>query len=114
MQFSIEVLYNDVNLELTNVALLTIFILEVSTRFLVTWQVKRNFSDFFLNPFNILDLAATLIDLIVTIIGSLSANYGTFGRLGRTLRILRLLRLARLFRLARFVHLAREEYRNRN
>ncbi len=107
LQSSDPALNADANLELTNVALLTIFIIEVGTRWIVVTHATQFCEHFFFNPYNVLDFGATTVDFVITIIGSLSNHYGTIGRLGRLGRLLRFLRLLRLTRLLRLARVAR-------
>lgn len=103
-QFVDDAADTNYDMDLTGIAFMTIFVMEVSARVFV---VDRLFGDacvFFKNPFNCLDMFATIVDVIINILASL-ANYGTFGRTTRTLRILRILRLLRLVRLLRVFRL---------
>jgi hypothetical protein len=76
-----------------------LFFFEVYTRCICHRIVRHNFSKFFSDPLNLIDIFVVVIDFSIIAFGSLYGDVGQFAKFLRVARLLRLFRILRAFRM---------------
>lgn len=100
---AISQLFADYDIPQFVMASMVFFIMELSIRWIAYAIVHSNPLPFIYDPYNILDLALIVLDIVITATGTSKDEHVGATRASRGLRILRAIRVIRLLRAARII-----------